>query len=76
MESRQRSLLKTITWRIIAYFITLIIAYMFMGNLTDSIVMSLSINILKMFLYYFHERFWAQVQFGQAQSDNKEGSRP
>ena len=65
MESRNRSLIKTITWRVIATFITLAIAFTFTGSFHEATLISL---VTAMFLavgYYHHERFWARRQWGK-----------
>lgn len=58
IDSRKKSLIKTITWRIIALIVSIIVAFIF----TDKISMSLNIaiisNLLSMILYYVHERIW------------------
>ena len=57
-DTRFKSLLKTISWWVLASTDTLMIAWLLTGNLkTAGSIMSLEI-ITKMFLYYVHERFW------------------
>ena len=58
--TRFKSLLKTISWRVLASTDTLMIAWLLTGNLkTAGSIMSLEI-FTKMFLYYVHERFWTR----------------
>ena len=53
-DARFKSLLKTISWRVLASTDTLMIAWMLTGNLkTAGSIMSLEI-FTKMFLYYVH----------------------
>ena len=59
-DTRFKSLLKTISWRVLASADTPMIAWLLTGNLkTAESIMSLEI-FTKMFLYYVHERFWAR----------------
>ena len=59
-DTRFKSLLKTISWRVLASTNTLMIARLLTGNLkTVGSIMSLEI-FTKMFLYYMHERFWTR----------------
>ena len=59
-NTRFKSLLKTISWRVLASTDTLMIAWLLTGNLkTAGSIMSLEI-FTKMFLYYVHERFWTR----------------
>ena len=61
---KKRSLVKTLTWRIIASTDTVIIATF----LTKDPVIGLSIAgieiVTKMVLYYFHERGWSSLDWG------------
>ncbi len=63
-ESRIRSILKTISWRITATLTTTLITYM----ITEKWSFALSVGaielLLKMFLYYFHERLWNKTNIG------------
>ncbi len=63
-EHRLRSIIKTITWRIIASFITASIVFFF----THKLLISLSIGgldgLIKLVFYYFHERSWNKISWG------------
>ena len=65
MEHRKRSLLKTVSWRIFSFFLTIIIIYAYTRNIKQSIGVGAGIDIVKMFLYYLHERIWNKVKFGR-----------
>lgn len=65
LDSRKRSIAKTATWRIIATFITAIVAFLFTGKAALSIGIGLADTIIKLFGYYFHERAWNKVDFGR-----------
>ena len=63
--SRKRSLIKSITWRIIASLDTFIIAWFITGELSwAGSIASLEI-LTKTFLYYFHERGWNYIFWGK-----------
>ena len=67
--SRKRSLLKSITWRVIASLDTFIIAWFITGKLSwAGSIASLEI-LTKTFLYYFHERLWARVKWGKRNTE-------
>jgi uncharacterized membrane protein len=59
METRKKSIYKTITWRIIATLGTVIIALIFTGRLSISLGIGVADGALKTILYYMHERAWA-----------------
>ncbi len=64
-ETRLRSILKALTWRLIASLITASIVF----TITREAALSVSIGILdslvKIFAYYFHERLWTVVTLGK-----------
>ena len=63
--SKRRSLVKTITWRVIATTDTFILAWLF----TSDEVIAASIAglevVTKLILYYVHERGWSSLEWGQ-----------
>jgi len=69
-ESKLRSILKAVTWRIIATGTTFILAYtIFSGTdcedalAKSSVVAGLEL-VIKLIIYYVHERAWASVPAG------------
>lgn len=66
MESRKRSLAKTISWRIIAACITRLIAFLFTKEVVLSVGIGLADTTVKLFFYYLHERAWNRTDFGRA----------
>ncbi len=63
--TKKRSLVKTITWRVIATTDTFVLAWLF----TSDEVIAASIAglevVTKLILYYMHERGWSSLQWGQ-----------
>ena len=62
--SKQRSLLKTISWRIVGTLDTMALGWI----ITGSPLVGLKIGALEIFtqfiLYYFHERAWIKCKYG------------
>ena len=62
--TKLRSLLKTISWRIVGTLDTMFLGWI----ITGSPIVGLKIGALelftKMILYYFHERVWLQSKYG------------
>ena len=56
--SKLRHIAKTITWRIIASLTTFALAYLFFGDINKATGLMAVEVVLKMTLYYFHERVW------------------
>ena len=63
-ESRLRSVLKTISWRIIATTTTVTIAYFIFGDISNALKVGGIEFFAKMFIYYFHERIWQGLPLG------------
>ena len=68
METHKRSLVKTISWRIIATIVTVLVSFMWLGEWTTSIALALTANGIKALLYYVHERGWNQLSWGRVVS--------
>ena len=64
-ETHARSVLKSITWRVLATLTTMILVLIFTG----SIAITLSVGVLealaKIAIYYLHERVWNKVAYGR-----------
>ena len=63
-ESRFRSLIKGITWRILATATTMIIAYIITGKADFAIKIGVIEFFAKILIYYVHERFWLKIPIG------------
>ena len=64
MESRKRSIVKSISFRILATIITFIVVWIFTNDVVTSSGVSIAENLIKMIAYYFHERAWINVRWG------------
>lgn len=65
MERRRRTLVKTITWRMIGLCITIVVVYAYSGNARESFTIGIVANAIKMAVYYAHERLWNRIHFGR-----------
>lgn len=63
-ESHWRSVLKALTWRLIASLTTYCIAYFITGETAVALSIAGIEAIAKMFVYYLHERAWQQLPRG------------
>lgn len=65
MERHRRSIAKAVSWRIIATLTTMLLVFVFTGELVLTLgVGALDIS-LKMVFYYVHERAWNRVVWGR-----------
>ena len=64
MDTRKRSVVKTISWRIIVIVLLTIVSYAITGNWEKTgwcVVSLLGMTVL----YYLHERMWDKIQWGK-----------
>ncbi|RLA64922.1 MAG: hypothetical protein DRQ88_09845 [Epsilonproteobacteria bacterium] len=64
-DSRRRSLLKGISWRITGTIDTLILSYLFTGSIKIAMAIGTTEVVTKIVLFYFHERFWNKLPWGK-----------
>ena len=62
MNSKKKSLIKTITWRITASLTTMTIVFVVTGELLIAGEVAILEVIIKMIVYYYHERVWERVK--------------
>ncbi|WP_045120872.1 DUF2061 domain-containing protein [Haliangium ochraceum] len=65
MESKKRSLAKALSWRFIATFITMAIAFVFSGEYLFAAKIGIADTLIKFAAYFAHERLWLGVRFGR-----------
>lgn len=64
-ESNLRSIMKSVTFRILATITTIVLIYIFFGRLDVAAVIGVLEIVLKLALYYIHERVWDRVSWGK-----------
>lgn len=68
-ETNTRSIAKGISWRVVATSTTIIIVYIFFGRLDLAIAAGLIETVLKVGLYWAHERIWFKIRWGKKKID-------
>jgi len=58
MDTRIRSITKSITWRVVAVVNGFLVAYVYLGSIKQSVLIAVVGNITGFVLYYMHERIW------------------
>jgi uncharacterized membrane protein len=64
-ETKARSVVKTILWRVIATLITWAVLYMFTGQIRESIEITVVAAIAGIIAYYIYERVWNKINWGK-----------
>ena len=65
MESTRRSIVKALSWRVLATFITASLAYVITGELNVAAKIGLADTMIKLVVYIGHERLWNRISFGR-----------
>ena len=69
--SKQQSLLKTISWRLVATTTTFLISGAVLNEFDEiALFIALLELISKFILYYFHERIWIRIPLGLKKKNN------
>jgi len=64
-ELKKRTLIKTMTWCVIASLTTFLIAWILTGDLLIGASIGSIEAIAKIFLYYYHERIWNNINWAK-----------
>ena len=64
-ESSLRSVIKSISWRVIGTLDTLVVSYFVTGEVVLATSIASVDFLTKMVLYFFHERFWNRIKWGR-----------
>lgn len=64
-ETGWRSLVKAYTYRCCGTITTIVISYIFTGELVISLGIGATEMIIKPFIYWTHERVWSKVKWGR-----------
>ena len=64
-ESAVRSMIKAVSWRVLATLTTTLLVYAFTGRTDIAVTIGLLEAASKMVLYYFHERLWNRLNVGR-----------
>ena len=73
-ESAMRSVLKAVSWRIIATLTTGLLVYAITGQIDIAVTVGLLEAVAKIALYFFHEWLWNRLNVGRQPIDHPAGS--
>ncbi|NWF86545.1 DUF2061 domain-containing protein [Candidatus Bathyarchaeota archaeon] len=65
MDSKIRSIIKSLTRRAFALLITVIISFAILDNWETSLLIGVASNLLKTIFYYVHEKVWNRIRWGR-----------
>jgi uncharacterized membrane protein len=62
----RRSIVKGLTWECLSNFICFGLAYATFGNIGGCAVFTAVCFLVKLILFYYHERIWHQIPYGKS----------
>ena len=65
LETLRRSVVKTITYRVIILILDFTSIYLFTGKLEVALGFMVVSNIYTTVIYFFHERVWDKIRWGK-----------
>lgn len=68
---RKRHIFKAITWRIVASLTTFLLVFLTTKELIIGVTIGILDIIIKIILYYLHERVWYKSNFGIKRKNKK-----
>ena len=64
VQQRKRAIVKTLCYRLFMIVITVVVAWLFIGDVSDALGIGLVSNLVKTATYYAYERAWDHVTWG------------
>jgi uncharacterized membrane protein len=72
IETRRRSLAKSLSWRFLAGVITTLVVLAITGRLQFAAEVGLIDTLVKLLVYFFHERVWNKINYGRLRAPDYE----
>ncbi len=66
MDSHIRSIVKALTWRVVATLVTISVAYFILQDVSHALEIGVLDTLIKLGAYYGHERLWDRVALGKS----------
>jgi len=76
MENHARTIMKTLSWRVLATSTTITLVYLFTRDIAISGSVGSLEALVKTAVYYLHERIWSTSNYGRRNSATKRISNP
>ncbi len=65
MESSRRSMVKALSWRLLATMITTSLVFALTGEGDFAATVGLADTLIKFVIYFAHERIWNRISYGR-----------
>lgn len=68
LQARRRAVIKTALYRGVMVIVSIVVAYLVVGDVSDAFSIGLATNVIKTVTYYGYERLWDRVAWGVGHS--------
>lgn len=65
-ETRARSIVKALSWRVFGTLITTGVVYVMTGSIGNAFQIGVLDTLVKLGLYFAHERAWERINYGRS----------
>jgi uncharacterized membrane protein len=72
IETRRRSIAKSLSWRFLAGVITTLVVLTMTGRLEFAAEIGLIDTLVKLLVYFGHERAWNKIDYGRLRAPDYE----
>jgi len=63
-QQRKRAVVKTLCYRLLMILVTVVVAWVFVGDVADAVNIGIAANVIKTVTYYGYERLWDHIAWG------------
>jgi uncharacterized membrane protein len=64
LQERRRAVAKTLGYRLVMLLITVVVAFLVVGDAAQALNIGVAANVLKTGTYYAYERLWDRIDWG------------
>ena len=66
IDTKKRSIIKTLTWRVIAVVLLAVTSFLTTGDLRTASLITLIYHSIQLGMFFIHERVWNMVSWGRS----------
>lgn len=64
LQARRRAVVKTACYRLVMVLVSVAVAYLVVGDVSQALSIGLATNVIKTATYYGYERIWDRIAWG------------
>ena len=65
IDNRKRSVVKSLTWRVLGIVLLGLIVYLITGDWAETGIITLVFHGIRVVMYYYFERGWERISWGR-----------